>query len=332
MPQLDLSAVGGVLLLDMLTWFAFGGVNILIVVLAIDVFRGGDAATGYLSAATGVGGVAGAFLSGVLVLRPRLGPSLLLAAAAFAAALVLLGIANTLVAAFVAIAVASVGHLILDVIRTTILQRTVPDSFRARFTGVLMTSSGGAEALGTLATPILATMFGLPLTLTVIAGALLAGTVSSVALIGRAADTSTGPHDAALRRLARLPVFGGLSAARLEEALRHLAPIQVTAGDVVIRQGDPADRFYLIAEGQFEVTQTAAGAAQVRLRVLGRDDVFGELGLLRRSPRTATVTALGDGLLFALDGDAFLSLVGARGGTADRLLALYDPTATSVRA
>jgi len=334
LPNLDLSAISGVLLLDMLTWFAFGGVNILIVVLAIDVFHGGDAATGYLSAATGVGGVAGAVLSGVLVLRPRLGPALLLAAAAFTASLVLLGVADTIVAAFAAIAVASVGHLILDVVRTTILQRIVPDAFRGRFTGVLMTTSGGAEALGTLAVPILATFFGLPLTLAVTACGLIIGTFVCVALIGRAADAPAGPHDATLRRLARLPVFRGLPAARLEEALRQLAPLTVRAGEVIIRQGDPADRFYLVAAGQLEVTQVAegGGGTSSRLRILGPYDVFGELGLLRRSPRTATVTALDDGLLFAMEGATFLAIVGARGGAAERLLALYDPGATSVRA
>jgi MFS family permease len=333
LPNIDLSAVSGVLLLDMLTWFAFGGVNILIVVLAIDVFQGGDAATGYLSAATGVGGVAGAVLSGVLVLRARLAPALFLAAAAFTASLVLLGIANTLVAAFVAIAVASVGHLILDVIRTTILQRTVPDAYRGRFTGVLMTTSGGAEALGTLVVPVLMSIVGLPLTLAVTAGGLLLGTFVSVALIGRAADVAVGPHDAVLRRLARLPVFGGLSAARLEDALRQLAPIPVAAGDVVIRQGDVADRFYVIASGRFEVTQTTRdGAPPTPLRKLGPEEVFGELGLLRRTRRTATVTALEEGLLFAMDGEAFLEIVGARRGAADRLLELYDPSPTSARA
>jgi hypothetical protein len=270
----------------------------------------------------------------VLVLRPRLGPALLLAAAAFTASLVLLGVADTLVAAFAAIAVASVGHLILDVIRTTILQRIVPDAFRGRFTGVLMTTSGGAEALGTLAVPILATVVGLPLTLAVTASGLLMGTFVCVALIGRAADAPAGPHDETLRRLARLPVFRGLPAARLEEALRQLAPLTVRAGDVIIRQGDPADRFYLVAAGQLEVTQVAegGGGTSSRLRVLGPNDVFGELGLLRRSPRTATVTALDDGLLFAMEGATFLAIVGARGGAAERLLALYDPGATSVRA
>ena len=103
---IKLGAVGGVTLVSSVTWFVFGGVGILIVVIATDVFNGGDAATGYLNGAIGIGGTIGALLAGALVLRPRLGRPLLLGAFAFGAATLLLGVANTLLAAFVAITVA----------------------------------------------------------------------------------------------------------------------------------------------------------------------------------------------------------------------------------
>jgi MFS family permease len=330
--EIDLSAVTGVLLLDMLTWFAFGGINILIVILAIDVFDGGDAATGFLSAATGVGGILGAVASGVLVLRPRLGPAILLGSAAFTASLVLLGLADSLLVAFIAITVASVGHLLLDVVRTTILQRVVPDAFRGRFTGVLMTTSGGAEALGTLVIPIVAVVTGLASVMAFTAVSLLVGALLAVWLIGRAADVAAGPYDQELRRIARLPIFAGLSAARVESALRQLAPLTVAAGDVVIRQGDEADRFHVIVSGRFDVSRaTEPGSTPQHLRVLGPNEVFGELGLLRREPRSATVTALEDGLLFSMERDAFLAMVGARTSVSDRLLALYEPEAVPIK-
>ena len=325
--SIDLRAVAGVVLLDIATWFAFGGVTILIVVFAVDVFQGGDEATGYLNAAVGVGGTIGAIVSGVLVLRPRLRPPLLLGGIIAAGAIVLLGFAPSLVVAFVAITVIALGTLVLDVIRTTILQRVVPDRFRGRFTGLLMTTQTASEAGGTLVLPILAAVFSIATVFGVLAVIVLGALAVSLVLIGSTANVAAGPYDDMLRRIARLSIFGGLSAARIEAGLRALEPIRVAPGDVVVRQGEPADRFYVIGEGSFEVTQADdAGATRV-LRQLGQAAVFGERGVIARAPRSATVTALTDGLLFAMDGAAFLELVGARSGVAERFMSLYDQPA-----
>ena len=329
--SIDVSALSGVVLIDLLTWFAFGGIGILIVVIATDVFHGGDAATGYLNVALGVGGTVGALLSAALVLRPRLGQVLLVGAAAFGAALVVLGIAGQFAVAFLAIAVISTGNLILDVARTTIFQRVVPDAYRGRLGGVMLTSQSVAESAGTLVIPILVTVFGFGIVMGLLGVAVVVGTIAAVALIGTAGDVPAGEHDVALRRIARLPLFGGLSPARVEGALRGLQPLPVTAGDVVIRQGDPADRFYVIGSGSFVVTSDAGDGAR-ELRTLGVDDVFGERGILAHAPRSATVTAATDGLLFMMDGDAFLELVGARQAIADRLLALYDTPVAEIAA
>jgi CRP-like cAMP-binding protein len=98
----------------------------------------------------------------------------------------------------------------------------------------------------------------------------------------------------------------------------------VHAGDVVIREGDAPDAFYVIAEGSFAVTQAASeGGEARRLRTLGPDDVFGEIGLLTGKPRSATVTAETDGTVVALDGSEFLELVGSGPGVGNRLLGLY---------
>ena len=67
----------------------------------------------------------------------------------------------------------------------------------------------------------------------------------------------------------------------------------------------------------------------MELRTLGPDDVFGELGLLRGAARTATVTALTDGELLALDRADFLALVGRVESLRGRLLGLYEPSSAS---
>ena len=330
---IKLGAVGGVTLVSSVTWFVFGGVGILIVVIATDVFAGGDAATGYLNGAIGVGGTIGALLAGALVLRPRLGRPLLLGALAFGAATLVLGLANSLLAAFIAITVLSIGNLVTDVTGTTIFQRAVPDAYRGRFGGVMMTGQVTAETLGTLTVPILVTLFGFGITFAVLGALAVGATVLAVAMIGGAADLAPSPYDTDLKRIARLPLFGGLSPARIETALRRLDPVEAAPGDVIVRQGDVADRFYVICGGTFKVTQVDGSGAERVLRTLGQDDVFGERGLLARSPRSATVTAETGGRLFSMSGDDFLELIGGQAGVRDRLLALYDtPAETFSRA
>ena len=161
----------------------------------------------------------------------------------------------------------------------------------------------------------------------------VAATVLALAMIGGAADLAPSPYDGDLKRIARLPLFGGLSPARIETALRRLDPVEALAGDVIVRQGDVADRFYVICGGTFRVTQVDGSGVERVLRTLRQDDVFGERGLLARSPRSATVTADTGGRLFSMSGEDFIELIGGQAGVRARLLALYDtPAETFSRA
>jgi CRP-like cAMP-binding protein len=82
----------------------------------------------------------------------------------------------------------------------------------------------------------------------------------------------------------------------------RLVEIPVTAGEVVIRTGDRGDRFYMVADGAFEVSNGVHASAR-------RGDFFGELALLRDIPRTATVIATTRSRLYALERDDFLAAV-----------------------
>jgi CRP-like cAMP-binding protein len=134
-----------------------------------------------------------------------------------------------------------------------------------------------------------------------------------------------------LVRVSRLPIFAGVPPSALAAAAERLEPVPVTAGTVVVRQGDRADRFYLIETGTFAVDRrdgpTEGGTR--RLRELGPDEVFGELGLLDQAPRSATVTAETDGQLLALSGPDFLELVGAAGELSTRLRDRYRGAGTA---
>ncbi|MFI5226100.1 MAG: MFS transporter, partial [Candidatus Limnocylindrales bacterium] len=120
----------GLATLNVVGSFAFGGLSILTVVLAGSAFGTNEAATGYLNAAIGVGGVVGAIVAGALVLRPRLTPALTGGAILLAVGLVVLGIVGSLGPALVGMAVASAGSLTVEVVDATIFQRIVPDAVR----------------------------------------------------------------------------------------------------------------------------------------------------------------------------------------------------------
>ena len=81
--------------------------------------------------------------------------------------------------------------------------------------------------------------------------------------------------------------------------------MHVSAGDAVLRQGEPGDRFYVVAVGPAARSRSTAS----RSRTLGPGDDFGEIALLRDVPRTATVTAVADSKLFALERDEFIAAV-----------------------
>ncbi len=220
----------------------------------------------------------------------------------------------------IAIAVAVGGLLLLEIVTTTLVQRIVPDGLRGRAVGALQTSSAILYSLGSLLVPILASSLGVAWVLAGSAALVVLGAVAALLLSGRGVEPVAVEARTAV--LLGHPIFAGLPAARLEAIARQLVTVPVPAGEVVIRQGDPADRFYLVSEGALRVTQ-ASDDGDVELRQLGPGDVFGEIGLLRRVPRTATVTATSPGVLLALDGPAFAELVGAGPGLSTRLMDLY---------
>ena len=313
--------LAGPFILDSTTSLVGGGLGVLTVVLAIDVLDAGEAGTGYLNAATGVGGVVAGLLGGALLAR-RLGVPLVIGGVAGGVGLAWLALAGDLLVAILAIAVAVAGLLLLDVVNTTLIQRIVPDALRGRAMGVLQTTSAVLYALGSLAIPIIANSVGVGPVLVASAVITAIGVVAALLLSER--DAAPAALDPARARLLEHPIFAGLPASRLEAAARRMEEVPMAARDVIVRQGDPADRFYLVAGGTVRVTQTPeAGGPEAHLRDLGPGDVFGEIGLLRRSPRTATVTAIEPGTLLALDADAFHDLVGSGPGLSTRLLDLY---------
>jgi MFS family permease len=318
--------LSGLGLINLVDGFVSGGLAVLTVVIAIEVLGAGDAGTGWLNAAIGLGGLIGALVAGPMTLRRRLDVPLAVGGVTLGVGVILVGQSEVLLAAIAAMAVATAGMLVLEVVATTIFQREVPDAIRGRTIGAMDTVTVTAYAVGAFLAPILAALAGAVVVLLVFGIAMVAATLLGTLVIGRSAAPAVDPG---ADRFVRLPLFDGLSPASLEQAARHLSRVKVTPGEIVVRQGDPADRFFHILDGSFEVTQAKdPGGAPRFLRTLGPDDVFGEIGLLGGVPRTATVTAAAEGSLLALDGERFLELVAAGPGLSSRLLDVHRGAVT----
>jgi voltage-gated potassium channel len=96
--------------------------------------------------------------------------------------------------------------------------------------------------------------------------------------------------------VARIPLFERLDAGALAEVVGMLRARTIAAGTTIIRRGERGDAMYMIAAGGVEV-----GTADALVRILNEGDFFGEMALLSREPRTATVTALSTVDLLVLD-------------------------------
>ena len=112
-------------------------------------------------------------------------------------------------------------------------------------------------------------------------------------------------------------VFTDLPEAQYESVGATLQTIRVDSGEVVVRQGGPADRFFIVVEGEVEVLREREESAEV-VGTLGRGELFGEIAIMRDSPRRATVRATAPTTLLALDRDAFRELVAQALGTTSR--------------
>jgi CRP-like cAMP-binding protein/Zn-dependent protease len=104
----------------------------------------------------------------------------------------------------------------------------------------------------------------------------------------------------ALAELRELPVFAGLDSEQLTVILEHGAWVTAGPGEALVTQGEPGDRFYVIASGRADVVRDGTPVGSV-----GKGRYFGEVALLRDVPRTATVTASTPMRLFALDREGF---------------------------
>jgi len=286
--------------------FVRGCLNVLIVVTAFRVLHAGPGAVGYMTAAIGVGGLVGAFGALALVGRRLATP--------FGLALVVWGLPIALVAprpylalSLVLLALVGAANSVEDVAGFTLLQRVVPDELLTRVLGVVWGLAMGALALGSISAPAVVEAIGPRPALAVVGAILpLLTLVTWRGLVD--IDRSVAAPAEELAVIEGVPMFAPLSIAAKEHLAATLTPVSVAAGDVVIRAGDVGDRFYIVYRGKLEVVAPGVHTTA------GDGDYFGEIALIRDVPRTATITALADSQLYAMDRNDFLAAVTSHSG------------------
>ena len=266
--------------------FGRGVLNVLTVVIALELFDLGSAAVGWLTALLGVGGLLVGPLAVLLVRGKRVARSFAAGVAGWGVPMILLGFAHGAYWPYLMFGVIGVANVFDDVGVYSSLQQVIPPRLMGRALGVrrglLLLSMG----LGSAVTPWLIDVWGARGTL-IATGLLLVAVAAAFLPRLTAIDGKISAPGPDLTLLRQVSFFHPLPFAIVEHLTSELQSATYEPGDVIIRDGEPGERFYIIAEGRARAAKDG-----MQLREMGSGESFGEIALLRRIPRTATVTAL----------------------------------------
>jgi uncharacterized protein YhbP (UPF0306 family) len=127
-----------------------------------------------------------------------------------------------------------------------------------------------------------------------------------------ATPAADGTFGAEFHRERAYSVFSDLPVQSVEVMTGSLQTVKADAGDVIFREGGPADKFMIVVEGEVEIARENDANEPLRLTA---GDFFGEVAILRDTPRTATARATKPTRLLAMDHDTFRDLVAQSLGT-----------------
>jgi hypothetical protein len=304
-PVLALLCVVGI------SFLVTGALEVLGVSFSHVVLERGDAAAGLLVGATGIGALVGAAAGTGLAFRKQLAGPLIVGLLAAGLPLLVMAAAERLPLAVALLALCGLGQAFSSVAGRTLLQRSTDGRVLARVfavqEGVLLIGLASGAALA----PVLINGVGAapayaPLGAGVIVIAL--ATWSAVRRLDRRAVFRPDVL-VVIRRVAFLAAMSPPALDRLAQAAQWM---DAASGDVVIRQGDRGDAFFVVDHGALSVAVDGVAREQQ----LGQGDGFGEIALLRDVPRTATVTALQPSRLLRIEREHFLAAVtGSPDGT-----------------
>jgi uncharacterized protein YhbP (UPF0306 family) len=131
---------------------------------------------------------------------------------------------------------------------------------------------------------------------------------------GEGAEPAGDTFGAEFHRERSFSVYVDLPAMSSDTVSANLQEMSADAGEVIVREGGPADKFFILTEGQVDVTRNEGGQVET-IATLGPGNFFGEPAIMRDTPRSVTVTATTPTKLLAMDRDTFRDLVAQALGT-----------------
>lgn len=287
---------------------AINAANVVMPALAAHL-GGGPSAYSVLLGANAFGGVVAAGLANKLAASSRVTAVITLSIVLECLPLWICVFAGTVPAGAVLQIISGAGMVIVDVLAFTSLQRDLPREVLGRVLGsVDMLLLGSSIVASFVASGVLSAV-DLNWSLAILGiGFPLLGLVGLPAL--RQLDNETAARVEGLRVrisvLQRLDLFTGANQAVLERLAESAEEETVVAGTRIITQGDPADSFWILVEGELDVHARLEDGSELDLPPVQAPGYVGELGLMNRTPRSATVRTSAESRLLKISGAAFL--------------------------
>jgi len=278
---------------------------VMLVLVARDRLGLGAEGVGVLSAAIAVGAIVAIPLIGRTIAadRPTLGVVVSLALSSVP--LALLSFMRSPGLSCVVLIPVGVGIVTFEVLAVSLVQRLSQLQVLGRVYGIESMMVNGGKLAGSLLGPLLVAVFSLRASLLVAALIVIVSAAFAVPALSRVSRVARARRQAlepTVELLARVKLFDGASRLALERLAGTMQVRSVPRGEIVIAEGDAPDYLYVVLSGHLSVSKHGEHVA-----TLAADDWFGEIGLLQRVPRTATVRTASAAELWQIQGAEFLA-------------------------
>jgi CRP-like cAMP-binding protein/predicted MFS family arabinose efflux permease len=293
--------------------FVYGQEVVMLVLVSKRLISTGSQGVGFLNAAEGLGGIVVAGFATRMARTTH--PAFL-----FAGGVVATGLPLTLVAfvshawlAYALIAITGAGSILLEVTGLTMLQRNLSNEVMGRVFGVMNSLFVASLLLGSLITPLLIHAFSLKGAL-VISGLILPAVIvfalPQLRSLDRASTARMEQLAGRVEILGKLRIFEGAPQQILESIASVMTEESLAGGTDVIREGEEADDIFVVVEGTLDVTAAGELGTEPRtVNSLGPGDYFGEIGVLERIPRTASVRSATAARVYRIPGQDFVEAI-----------------------